>query len=152
MLKPFTPKPRYIPKVRKHEESLQKRVCSYLRKEYPQAIFRSDYAAGLQLTENQARIMHQINSCRGYPDLFIATPSRGYHGLYLELKREGTTIYVTRGPQKGQMSVDLHIREQAAVIQQLNGLGYFARFAVGYEKACKIIDWYFERPQNGELF
>jgi hypothetical protein len=151
-LQVYQPKQRYIPKHVKHEENLQKQVCSYLRMQYPHAIFRSDYASGLKLTMNQAVQHKRLQSSRSWPDLFIYSAQRGYHGLALELKKDGTRIYLTTGPRKGKLSSDLHIQEQAAMLQQLNDEGYFARFAVGFDKTQKIIDWYFGKPANAELF
>ena len=151
LLQPYTPKPRFIPKKTFHEDSIQRQVCSYLRLQYPQVIYRSDYA-GTYIEGRYQRTKHLMQSSRGFPDLFIYTPKRGFHGLALELKREGTIIYLTRGPRKGKLTAELHIQEQAAVLQQLNNEGYFARFAVGYDKAQRMIDWYMGKPDNAELF
>lgn len=147
----YKPKPVYIPKIKKHEESVQRQVASYLRKEYPGIEFHSDYAAGLKLTENQARIRKLLNSGRGWSDMFIAYPSRGYHGLFLELKKDGVSIYVSRGPRKGQLVADEQIIIEAAFLEKMNHLGYFARFAVGFDKTKALIDWYMEN-ENASLF
>jgi hypothetical protein len=151
VLTPYVPKERYIPKITKHEEGIQKRVCSYLRKHYPHVDFHSDYAAGLKLTKSQAGIRKSLQSGRGWSDMFIAYPSRGYHGLYLELKRDGIAIYVSRGPRKGKLVQDEKILLEAAFLDRMNRLGYFGRFAVGYDNAIKIIDWYLGQP-NESLF
>jgi len=76
--------------------------------------------------------------------MFIPYPSRGYHGIFLELKRDNVSIYVTRGNRKGQLVADEQIQIEAAFLKRMNDLGYFARFAVGYNVAKKIIDWYME--------
>jgi hypothetical protein len=158
LLVPQQIKKRYIPKSVKHEESLQRQVCRYLRLKYPEAVFRSDYASGLHLTENQGRIHKSLQSGRAWPDLFIYNPTvhntKHYCGLAIELKKEGTSVILKTGPRKGKLSTNPHIQEQAAVLKQLIHLGYYANFAVGIDEAMKIIDWYFQRktPQNGELF
>jgi hypothetical protein len=155
-LRPYQPRVRRIPLSQKHEQNLQRQVCQYLRLQYPSIIFRSDYASGLQLTMNQAAIHKSLQSSRSWPDLFIYKSSRGFHGLALELKREGTTIYLTRGERKGKLSTDAHIQEQALMLQTLNKLGYFARFGVGFDQCRKIIDWYlnpdYKESENNELF
>lgn len=155
-LRPSVPKRRYHPAKIKHEALLQRQVYAYLRLQHPHVIFRSDYASGLHLTMNQAVIHTSLQSGRSFPNLFIYKPSRGYAGLALELKKEGTTIYVTRGPHKGELTTDPHIQEQALMLQALNKLGYFARFGVGYEQTVRIIEWYlnpdYREPVNGELF
>lgn len=143
---------RYVPKVVKHEEGIQRRVCSYIRNHYPHVFFYSDYAAGLRLTMNQARVRKSLQSGNSSPDIFIASPQRGYSGLFIELKKEGTTIYVTQGKRKGKIVSNPHIMAQAAVLDSLNKAGYLARFAVGYDAAIDLIDGYMGKPQTAELF
>jgi hypothetical protein len=152
MLRPYVPKKFYIPKKKKLEESIQRRVATYLRDSYPGVDFHSDYAAGLKLTESQAKIRKSLNSGRGWSDIFIAKPSRGYHGLFIELKKDGVAIYVTRGPRKGQLVADEQIQIEAAFLARMNTQGYLARFSVGFDQAVKLIDYYFDKPQNLELF
>lgn len=152
MLKPYKPKPFYIPKVKKLEEGIQRRVSTYIRTNFPGVEYHSDYAAGLKLTENQAKIRKSLNSGRGWSDVFIAEPRRGYHGLFIELKKEGVSIYVTRGHRKGELVADEQINIEAVFLEKMNKKGYLARFAVGFDQAQKLIDWYFDKPQNLELF
>lgn len=140
---------RFIRRNKQAEQSIHKRVCTYLRDDYPHVTFRTD-GGGLKLTKNQAIQYASMQSCSGWPDLFIPHASRGYHGLFLELKKEDTAIYLKRDRTK--LVADLHIRNQAATLRRLNGLGYFARFAVGYDNAVKLIDWYMQKPETLELF
>lgn len=133
------------------EQDIHKRICSYLRKEYPGILFRTD-GGGLHLSKTQAIAFASMQYSSGWPDLFIPVMKRGYAGLFLELKKEGTAIYKKNNPGKGELVNDAHIRQQAAILNMLNKQGYFGRFAVGESAATKIIDWYFERPTNIELF
>lgn len=133
------------------EQGIHKRVCYYLRKEYPGIMFRTD-GAGLHLSKSQAGIFKSMQSGPGWPDLFIPVSKRGYHGLFLELKQEGTAIYLKIGPRKGKLVANEHIQQQAAVLEDLNKAGYFARFCVGEEKAKQLIDWYMEKPVNTTIF
>lgn len=142
VLTPYKPKARYIPKAVKHEQNLQRSVCNYLRTHYPHVIFRSDYASGLHLTMNQAMIHKSLQSGNSWPDLFIYHPSRGFHGMALELKKEGTSIRVTRGPRKGELVAQEHIQNQDAMLKALTREGYYARFGVGYDRCVQLIDWY----------
>lgn len=154
-------KQRYIPKHAKPEEMLQRMVCSYLRMQYPKVIFRSDYASGLHLTEHQAKIHKALQSNRGWPDLFIYEPrtvkmkngeERYYCGMALELKKEGTTIIVKQGERKGHITSNPHIQRQFLVLKELARKGYYTNFAVGFDEAQRIIDWYFGRPTNASIF
>lgn len=140
---------RFIRRNKQVEQSIHKRVCTYLRQEYPHAIFRTD-GGGLKLTKNQAIQYASMQSGNGWPDLFIPYASKGYYGLFLELKKDGTAIYLKR--DNSRLVANLHIQNQAATLKQLNSLGYLARFAVGYDAAIQIINWYFDRPETLELF
>lgn len=136
----------------KPEESVQKRVCAYLKKNYPDLDYHSDYAAGLHLTMAQAVTRKALNSGRGWADLLVMKPSRGYGALFLELKKPGTSIYVTKGPRKGELVKDEQIEIEAAFLKRMNDLGYLARFCVGYEASIKLINWYMEKPEDTEVF
>jgi len=86
--------------------------------------------------------MHKsLQSGRSFPDLFLFAPrvhgDKHYCGMALELKRQGVTIYVSRGANKGSLVSDPHIREQAAMLKELNRLGYFARFGIGFDQCCR---------------
>lgn len=160
VLQPYTPKQRYYPAKVKHEENLQRQVCQYISLAYPRVIYRSDFASGLHMTMHQAMIHKSLQSGRAWVDLFIYTPMRHgdkyYAGLGLEIKKSGTAIYVSRGPNKDDIVADPHIREQHLLIEELNRLGFFARFGIGFDNCKRIIDFYlnpnFKEQENAELF
>lgn len=164
-----TPFPIAPPRERKFkkklEENLQVRICNYIRRTYPRVIFCSDYAAGLKLTDWQRRQMMIMRSDDGQPDISIDYPSRGYHGLRIELKKEGTVIYKRDGSLRkqpytrkykkyGKLYVKRgdHLLEQSEMLKKYIRQGYMARFAIGYDKAIALIDWYMEKPKNEALF
>ena len=133
------------------ERTLYKQIAQYLQLQYPNAIYRFDLAADMKLTAGQASRHKTLHPHRGYPDLFIASArtigDRYYHGLFLELKREGTRIY----KKDGTLVADQHIREQHALLVELEKRGYAARFAVGFDQAKQIIDEYLGGPVTGKV-
>lgn len=162
VLRPYEPKKRYIPKNIKHEESLQREACGYLRMLPGNIVFRSDFASGMHLTPSQAIRHSRLQSGRAWPDLFIYEPrevtqkdgtTKFYYGMAIELKREGTTIIVSRGSRKGHITSDPHIQEQFLMLKELAKKGYYTNFAVGFDEFRKIVDWYFgQQTVNGTLF
>lgn len=60
-----------------------------------------------------------------------------YHGLFLELKKEGTRLKKKNGGWATE-----HIAEQAEVLGKLRKRGYCAEFAVGFDEAKRTIDEY----------
>lgn len=128
------------------EEQLCQQVAQYLRLKYPSVLFHFDYGSGVKLTMGQATKQKRLNS-RAWPDLMIAHPklmtvdvfdAALCSGLFLELKKEGVKIY----KKDGSYVSDLHIQEQAAVLEQLRLSGYAADFAIGYDDCINKIDNY----------
>lgn len=121
------------------ELDIQIMVADYIRLRYPDAIFHSDFGSGIRLTMGQAIKQKRLNGGRrSYPDMFIAEPVGEYHGLFIELKKDGTRIL----KKDGKLVADAHIREQAEMLQKLEQKGFKAYFAVGFEQAKQIIDEY----------
>lgn len=71
-----------------------------------------------------------------------------WSGLYIELKKEGETLYPGPRAKKRFKSKDgkeyktEHLMEQADCLYDLCRRGYCAEFAIGFDKAKKIIDGY----------
>lgn len=134
------------------ETNLQIQIADYLRLQYPNVLFHSDYGSGIKLTIGQATIQKRLNGGRrAWPDMFIAKPitmavgqksPAGYsakllHGLFIELKKEGTRLKKKDGNWTSE-----HIAEQAETLEKLRQAGYKTEFAVGFEQAKQIIDEY----------
>lgn len=126
------------------ERLLHEQVVQYLKMQYPAVIFRTDFAAGMKLPIWLAVRQKKMQSGRGYPDLFVAEPrtidNMTYYGLFLELKKEGEVIYRQDGAIRA--SKDNHLAEQQAMIIRLTELGYSAHFAIGFDQAQTLLDWY----------
>jgi len=129
------------------EAELQTQVADYLRLQFPEVLFHSDFGSGVKLTPRQAiRQKRQNGGIRAWPDLFLAEPmprcvdgswGHDYKGLFIELKKDGTRLM----KRDGSWATD-HIAEQAEILDRLEFRGYRATFAVGFEQAKKIIDDY----------
>ena len=120
------------------ESELQVMVADYLRLQYPDILFHSDFGSGIKLTIGQAvKQKRQNGGRRAWPDMVIAEPRGIYHGLYIELKKEGTRLK----KKNGEWATP-HIAEQAEVLDELKKRYYRAEFAVGFEEAKKLIDGY----------
>lgn len=120
------------------EEMLHRQVCSLLRQAYPRVMFTSDVGSGVKLTKGQAGRFSMLRSNKGWPDLFIAEPNKYHHGLFIELKAEGNSPFL----KSGSIKSDEHVRNQAAVIDELVERGYAARFCVGFDETAEVIKNY----------
>jgi hypothetical protein len=120
------------------ESDLQIMVADYLRLRYQNVLFHSDYGLGIKLTKGQAvKQKRQNGGRRGWPDMFVAEPAKGCHGLFIELKAKGVRLKKKDGTWASK-----HLEEQNEVLNQLQKKGYAAYFAVGFEEAKQIIDDY----------
>lgn len=119
------------------EHQMYEQIARYLQLQYPEVIYRFDLAADLKLTAGQAAKHKRIHNRRGYPDLFIAEPSKNCNGLMIELKKAGTRL-----KKKDGTWASSHLEEQNEVLNKLQMKGYAAYFAVGFEEAKDIIDDY----------
>lgn len=118
------------------EADLHEAICIYIKCKYPHVLFNSDMA-GVKLTMGQAIKAKKLRSSKGFPDLIIYEPRNGFHGLFLELKRDGEKLFKKDGTYKTD-----HLKEQSEILQQLSMRGYVALFAVGFEMSKKLIDIY----------
>lgn len=136
----------------KKEETLHLKVCDYLRKNYPDVLFRTDFSSGMKMTPGQAAKHKKFQKSRAWPDLFIACSDRdGWEikqcGLFLELKAEGTKLY----KKNGEMVANKHYQEQAEMLEKLRLNGYIAEFAIGYKDAIEQIREYLGKPKHKKV-
>lgn len=119
------------------ENTVYRMVSDFMRYQYPDVLYQFDYGSGLYMTKGQATKQKRINRFRGWPDLHIAQPNKDCHGLFIEIKKEGTRLK----KKDGSWASD-HIAEQADMLERLEFRGYKAVFGVGFEEVKKIIDDY----------
>jgi hypothetical protein len=110
------------------EAEIQAAVVKYLKHHKDKPLFCAS-AGGMKASYMQAARMKATGYVAGFPDLFIYEPRGGYHGLAIELKREG-----------GYAST-----EQKAWITSLSSKGYDAYICKGIDDAIRTIDQYLSR-------
>ena len=123
-----------------NEKQLHKAVCKYLRLQFPKVMFNSDLSGATKMTIGQAVQIKKLRSNRGWPDIFIPEPRGESHGLWLELKAEGTKLYKKNGD-----FVSDHVAEQNECMLKLIERGYEAYFAIGFDNAKMLIDEYLNK-------
>lgn len=115
------------------EEDLQPCVVAYIQEIYPDALFCANVASNVKLGWQKARRQKKAGNKRAWPDLFIAVPVNGYHGLFIELKKFELELRVKSSA---------HVNEQCALLNKLESLGYYARMTVGWKDTKRVIDEY----------
>lgn len=124
----------------KHPEFvLQKAVCRFLNKNYPEVLFLSDTIGNIKLTQFQASRNKEIQDedfkC---PDLLILEPNKFYKGLFIELKIK------TPFKKNGELLKNDHLEAQQKSINKLISKGYCAFFKWEFEDIKELIRWYMD--------
>lgn len=123
--------------MKHYEFILQKAVCKFINKEYPDVLFLSDTIGNVKLNLAQAGRNKQIQK-DGFkcPDLLILEPNKFYKGLFIELKKES--------PFKlnGELYKSDHLQAQQEAIDKLNSKGYLAYFKWEFDDIKALINWY----------
>ena len=127
----------------KKEEILHLKVCDYLRKNYPDVLFRTDFSSGMKMTPGQAAKHKKFQKGRAWPDLFIAESNNFASGLFLEIKAEDVIVF----KKNGKIRKNKHLIEQDKMLKELRKKGYRARFAIGYNQAIFEIQQYLGEPK-----
>ena len=119
------------------ESGLQQRVVNHMKRRYPTVRFES-HLGGEKFGTRQATRVKAMNSHNGYPDFHIIKKTEKYSGLFLELKKDGVTVY----KKDGTLRKDPHLESQDAYHKYLVSEGYQAQFVIGYAAAIEVIDEY----------
>lgn len=118
------------------EYDVYKALATYLRVQYPNALFHFDMA-GVATSFAAGAMNKAIQKRRGFPDFQLLEPRHGYVGLILEIKRNGERL-----KKKDGAWADQHVAEQAEWLDDLCGRRYYACFAIGFDECKQIIDKY----------
>ena len=124
------------------ESDLYIQIARFMSLKYPNVLYHFDLMGVNNNSPITRSLYGQLNG-RGWPDLFIAYPKitlngGNYLGLFLELKKDGVSIY----KRNGELRKDPHLHAQAQVLDGLQGAGYMAEFAVGLDDAVNKISEY----------
>ena len=131
------------------EAKTHERVAQWLKRNHPNVIFRTDFAAGIKLPPWIAKRQRILQHGRGFPDIFVFYPTRHpktcemRYGLALELKAKGVPLKWGNGNW-----AEDHYREQYEVLKTLSERGYACSFAVGYDEAIAVLKWYLEGTEE----
>ncbi len=119
---------------RRHSESQEQiAAMEWLRLQYPHIAEHTMHIGN----ERKASyfvgyIMKQMGVLKGASDLFMAWPSGGYHGLFIEVKSK------TGRPTP----------HQKAFIQRMVDVGYYACICYGAEEVIETMRYYIKLPSK----
>ena len=108
------------------EQIEQEAVTKYMRTKWPNVLWSAS-VGGLITTIGQRVKMHKMGYNKGIPDILIFEPRKGYHGLYIELKKSE------------KYGASVLSKEQKQWISNLNSKGYLAMCCKGKHAAIQEI-------------
>jgi hypothetical protein len=125
------------PRKSNQEDNLQKSVIIYLKLQHPNIIATSESAGrGSNLIQEvNAKLLRTAD---GLPDLLILHKNSQYNGLFLELKKSGTSVL----KKDGTLLANEHLKQQHQTLARLREQGYYADFSIGFDETKTIIDAY----------
>ena len=124
--------------MKQAEAILAKRVAIWLRTSHRDILWRFDLAADVKTTIGVAMRFKEMNPHLGWPDLFISEARGGYHGLYIEIKKDRSEVFT----KSGTLRKNRHIREQAIIHEELRRRGYRVEWGFSFEGITSLIDSY----------
>jgi len=98
---------------------------------YPELWLLNGSLNGVRLSIGQAVKAKRCGMKKGHPDIALNVARKGYHGLFIELKKK----------KGGVVS-----RDQQEWLDRLSTQGYFAVVCRGYDAAVKTIKDYLKSP------
>lgn len=124
--------------IRPSEKALTHQICQYIKLQYPDVYFLTDPSGMFQKGWGAKKQLQDNRSTHAQLDVIILEPRGKYHGLVIELKREGENLY-----KKDQTPVTEHVGKQMKSVNLLYKKGYMTNFAIGFDEAKCLIDSYF---------
>lgn len=79
------------------------------------------------------RLLPRLGLRKGASDLFFALPNNGYHGLWMEIKKDNW---------KYTASQKEHIENQTKFLNQMINLGYMGRMVIGVDEGIALLNEY----------
>lgn len=119
---------------RNAETKLQSKICGWMREQWPDLVFLSDFAAGLKLSPFLANIRAGQSCNDKVPDLYIFGPVKP---LIIEIKVSDDNLFL----KDGMTLCSEHVQRQYETIKKLRKTCY-ADFGVGENDIKAMIRGY----------
>jgi len=131
----------------KRESKLQRAFCQWLGMSYPNVYFTSDASslgAGFSTISN----IQATKSRHAHLDAILLHPSKQYHFLVLEFKRESPYL------RSGELSTEKHLQDQVKTMNLIRSVGGKCEFVWTLDMAMKITTEYLgeSKIDNDPLF
>jgi len=130
MSKPYT----------KLEDKIKIGIADYLNYKYPHVPFNMswDHVRLPIGTAKKLKRMRWANPDFVWPDLFIAWPNRCFNGLWGEIKKDKSEIFL----KSGELSQSKQIQRELKSLQLLHRLEFQTFWMYSVDQAIRIIDEY----------
>ena len=100
--------------------------ANFMRHKYPELELLHHIPNGGKRSKSEAKRFQAEGVKSGVPDLCLPVPRSGYHGLYIEMKKQGGVIS----------------KDQSKWLQELSKQGYMVAVCYGSEAAEQMLEDY----------
>ena len=107
------------------EQQIQIHFVTWFRAKHPKLLMTS--APGNSRSAKEGALKKKLGYRKGWPDIFIAFPSKGFNGLMIEFKTPTGKI---------------DKKYQEPLLEKLNDLGYKAVICRSVDEAIKVVESY----------
>lgn len=107
---------------------------AYASGKWPELDLLHHIPNGGKRSQTEAKRLKGQGVKAGVPDLCLPVARGGFHGLYIEMKRQGGTVS----------------KEQSEWLQKLTRQGYLAAVCYGWEAAAKTMEDYLQEKVRAE--
>ena len=118
----------------KPEDKTQMGILDYCKLAYPRmhhAVVKIHNEG--QRSRSTNRLLPRLGLRAGASDLFFALPNKRYHGLWMEVKKDGWKLTTAQKE---------HVSRQLKFIEEMNANGYLARMIVGIDEGIALLNEY----------
>lgn len=88
-----------------------------------------------RMSPQMGKLYNRMGRKSGVADTFLAKPVAPFHGLFIEIKKDG---------YKMTKSDTNHVQKQVNFLWKMSQQGYSAHLVVGFEQFQKVINYYLQ--------
>ena len=113
--------------MKNEEDQIQIRFITWFRAKYPEV--PTGMSPITKLSARQGKKMKAMGYTKGWPDVFIPVPNKGYMGIFIEFKTP-----------KGKVCKKF----QEPLLEKLHNYGYKTVICRSTEEAIEVVEKYFK--------
>lgn len=113
-------------------------VLAVMSKNYSDILIQTNFSTRIRANIIDILRNKSIIEPKTFPDIFIAEPRNGFHGLFIEIRTDARCVHKKDGSMKNTRNV----KKASEMLQKLRQRGFLAMYGFGYTNTIAIIEEY----------